>query len=144
MNQEALPIAFLCTILYASCMDEQLPSISGGDLNGLWDEEATLKGRLVRRPIKTFDREQMLRDIVEVFYQIGGVPRFSQWAHEYPTQFFTKILPKTLPQQAPISANIGSLNITYLAAIPPSPLDATPPPPIDAEFTENDDDEPSS
>lgn len=103
-------------------MDEQLPTVSDSFGTQLWDEEATLGKRLARREPKTVDRNRMAKSIIEAFDQIGGVPRLAHWAHEHPGFFFTRLLVKVLPNESEVNVN-ASLNITYRAAIPPSPLD---------------------
>jgi hypothetical protein len=105
-------------------------------LDGLWNEEATLGGRLIVKKPKKIDREDSIKSIMAAFQAIGGDARLAHWANEHPGYFFTKLFTKTLPQQAAIQANIGSLNIVYQAAIPPSPLDTQTETPMDAHFTD--------
>jgi hypothetical protein len=92
----------------------------------LWSEEAALGGRLIRKSPKGLDREEMGKSIMEVFHAVGGVPRLAHWANENYGYFATKLLPKLLPQDKQALVNQGTLNITYIAAIPESPLDAAP------------------
>jgi hypothetical protein len=115
-------------------MDEALPAPGKLYLDGLWNEEAALGGRLIVKKPKKFDREEQVKSIVAAFHAIGGDARLAHWANEHPGYFFTKLFTKTLPQQATLQANIGSLNIVYQAAIPPSPLDAQTEIPTDAHF----------
>lgn len=104
-------------------MDEQLPAVSDDFGTQLWDEQSHIPGgRLRRRVPKTVERDRMAKSIIEAFDQIGGVPRLAHWAHEHPGFFFTKLLPKVLPQTSEIN-HTGNLNITYRTAIPPGPLD---------------------
>jgi hypothetical protein len=117
-------------------MDEALPAPGALYLDGLWNEELALGGRLIVKKPKKFDREEQVKSIVAAFHAIGGDARLAHWANEHPGYFFTKLFTKTLPQQATLQANIGSLNIVYQAAIPPSPLDAQTEVPTDAHFTE--------
>lgn len=117
-------------------MDECLPAPGKLHLDGLWNEEATLGGRLIVKRPKKVDREDQVKSIVAAFHAIGGDARLAHWANEHPGYFFTKIFLKTLPQQASLIGSVGSLNVIYQAAIPPSPLDEPPPPPIEAEFTD--------
>lgn len=105
-------------------MDEQLPMV--GDFDVLWTEEEVYGSKLKRSPPQRLDREQQAKDIVEAFQMIGGVPRLAHWAHEHPGFFFTKLLPRTLPQGSINLNTQNNLNITYIAAIAPSPLDAPP------------------
>ena len=112
-------------------MDENLPVV--GEIQ-LWEEQNVFGGsRLKRMPQRRFDREQQAKDIVEVFHMIGGVPRLAHWANDHPGYFFTKLLPKVLPQASTL-VNQGSMNVVFQQAIPPSPLDDAPP--LDVPFTE--------
>jgi len=119
-------------------MDEGLPVTSNLYLDGLWSEEAALGGRLIRKQPKTLDREEMGKSIMEVFHAVGGVPRLAHWANENYGYFATKLLPKLLPQDKQALVNSGTLNITYIAAIPESPLDVSPTPVESTEVSFND------
>jgi hypothetical protein len=114
-------------------MDEALPA-PPVFLDGLWNEDQVLGGRLIVRKPKTFNREEQAKSIVAAFHAIGGDARLAHWANEHPGYFFTKLFPKILPQPSAVQVNAGSLNVIYQAAIPPSKLDEPPPPPIEAQY----------
>jgi hypothetical protein len=105
-------------------MDEQLPEISPFAIDCLWDEEGVLGAKIKRRPPPRLDREEVARNVVEVFNLVGGVPRLAHWANEHYDRFVTKVLPRIMPSTSATAVQIGNqMNITYVAAIPPGPLD---------------------
>jgi hypothetical protein len=117
-------------------MDEGIGPPAPLYLDGLWNEDTVLGGRLIIRKPKAFNRDEQAKSIVAAFHAIGGDARLAHWANEHPGYFFTKLFTKLLPQASAIQVNAGSLNIIYQAAIPPSKLDEPPPQPIDVEATD--------
>ena len=112
-------------------MDEQLPDHSDYFGSEIWSEEVAYGKKLARRTGTKVDRDRMASGIVETFDMIGGVPRLAHWANDHPGYFYTKILPKVLPNVQDIKHG-GTVNVVFHQAIPPSPLDGEI---TDASFT---------
>ena len=109
-----------CRILRLMAKEELPIIVSNPDGDAAFPLEEVSKWY---NPVRLNSRRSPTRHAAAVhdaFDLIGGVPRLADWAHTNPTDFYTKLLPKTIEKSTAVE---HSGEITIVSKIPRTLLD---------------------